>query len=128
MYGCYNGRVVYGWREGAREYLIADKWLREHGIGEFAIDVVKEHGGEFVYGVRCDLDETTGHATIHAKEKRRVKAAHRASGSRSTLGFHAAVSGDYDIDFSTVYVPRDDDRRSPTRAAKRRRTDGADSS
>lgn len=94
MYGCCNGSVVYGWREGDREHRIHDDWLYEHGVGEFAIDVVKLHAGEFVYGVQCDLDETTGLAAIRAREKRRVKAAHRASGSGSTLGFHVAVSGE----------------------------------
>ena len=134
MHGCYNAYVVYGWREGDRDNSIEDDWLSDHGIEGFAGDIVREHAGEFVYGLECKLDKTTGLARIDAKAKRLVEAAYRLSGSSSTLQYHTAMRGDYNVNHD-IYVPvskrrsrrlSGDGPTSPL-AEKRHKTDNDDS-
>lgn len=126
MYDCYDACVVYGWREGDNGRMIDYKWLCGHLIGNFAIDVANEHGGNFVYGKQCDIDEVTGLVTISAAGKKLVENAHRQSGSEWTLGYYIAMRGDYEYACHTIYVPDarlSDNRPSSPPAKKSSKTD-----
>lgn len=116
MYGCYDGIVVYGFNEINRESLLDENWLRENypDLEFFCADIVRNHLGTAVYGVRCSISEETGIPEITEEEKEKVKVLYarfqnsygkeedreKSKGKRSAhyleensrLGFHVCVS------------------------------------
>ncbi len=123
MYGSFDAHLIYGWCENDRENSINDEWLDENNVTRYALDVVRYHIGESVYGVKCDVDKTTGIPTVDEEDKKIVQNAHAKSGSVEKIGFHLAMGGDYESQHIT-YTPAEPTvvvEDSPLRDSKRTR-------
>jgi len=113
MYGCSNAVLVYGFNMGDQDYIIDYDYLESifPGISQYAGDVIRNCLVEAIYGISCALDNKTGQAIISDEEKDKVKKLYdkyveyikinfnltfveRIKNIR--LGFHLAVSGDYE--------------------------------
>ncbi len=96
MYGCSEPHLIYGWRQNDDENSIANEWLWKNNVKGYTVEIVRNHAVEFVYGVKCDVDETTGIPTVSDRAKANVQKAHAKSGSTEKIGFFLAMSGDFD--------------------------------
>jgi hypothetical protein len=105
MHGEYDAYYVYGVRD-ARSHLLDEPWLVGYceDIEIFAADVVRNHMGNPVYGVRLAVDEATGAVTSPSERiAAKLRALHRAIlehhaaaglGEAPRLGHFLAMSGD----------------------------------
>lgn len=133
MYGCSNAVLVYGFNMGDQEYIIDYDYLESvfPDISQYACNIVRNCLVEAIYGISCALDNKTGQAIISDKEKDKVKDLYnkyveyikinfdltfveRIKNIR--LGFHLAVSGDYEtfqeniiLDYDWVKEEEEDD-------------------
>ena len=122
MYGCANAVLVYGFNMGDQEYIIYYDYLKDKfpGIYEYASVVIRNCLCEAVYGISCGLDNKTGQAIISDEEKDKVKKLYnkyveymKKQLSRNKfeekikdikLGFHLAISGDYETCHDTIIL------------------------
>lgn len=103
MYGCFDGVVVYGFAEGNRSYRIDENyWDTDEYVDVirgYALDVVRNHAGQMVYGVVASVDKKNGKAKITKKEREAVHALHKkiSNGRKyGPIGFYVAILGDYE--------------------------------
>lgn len=94
MYGCLDAFLIYGWCQNDRDNLIDSAWLEDNKVDAYAMDVVRNTAGEFIYGLPCDIDEETGVLTISEEDKKCVEDAHTKSGSKEKLVFRLGMRGD----------------------------------
>jgi hypothetical protein len=71
MFGCFEPFLVYGWRQNDNRNSIADEWLSDNGVTGYALEIIRNHVVKCVYGVACDMDETTGIPTVSEEAKNR---------------------------------------------------------
>lgn len=109
MYGTADAFIVYGWKEDDLE-TINDEWLREEGIELYTTGQVRTQSGPAVYGISCEVDPSTGKATICAEDKEMVEKAHaKAELSKKKavggLKFQVAIIGDFEWTRHSRYNP-----------------------
>ena len=75
MSGSMKTVLIYGFCEGNREFILDANWLRNNfdDIECFALDVVRNHLGEAVYGIRADFVSKTGVASISEEKESKMK-------------------------------------------------------
>ena len=110
MYGCYNGFLVYGFKENQENFLLDPEWLEEHypGMNSYATDIIRNYaGGNMIYGIICKVDRETGRPLIGQSMKELVKKLHdhflkskNVTSENVPVGYYIAVSGDYEIEHS----------------------------
>ena len=97
MYGCFDGVIVYGWNQGDREILMK---FENDNFETFALDVVRNHLGEAVYGFVCIFNYETGKAEISQEEKMKIDNYFNKmevdSESNVKLGYYICITGDYE--------------------------------
>ena len=108
MYGCFDGVIILGFAQGDRAYVLDPEYMDENfGFdGFYALDVVRGHGGEAVYGVEADL-KPDGTIVVSDEDKARVEKAYKAlSKYRKVppIQYHLAVYGDMESCWA-VYTP-----------------------
>lgn len=113
MYGCSDPVLVYGFNTGNRDAIINPDYLARvfPDISEYARDVVRNYLGEAIYGIECGLNMETGQAIISDDDKQKVKQLYdkyveyvktnfdltcEEILKDCRLGFHLAVTGDYE--------------------------------
>lgn len=112
MYGCADGYVIFGFKENEGDRYICWDFLEKYQIMSFHSEVVKCHAGEFIYGLRCNLNKHTGQASIKDEKKAIVEAAYHAAckvngdSNFSGLGYFIAVTMDDTELCHTEYDPR----------------------
>ncbi len=112
MYGCADGYIIYGFKENESDCFICWDFLEKYNILSFHSEVVRCHAGEFIYGLRCSLNKSTGQASIKADKKAIVEAAYAAAckvngdSKYSGLGYFIAVTMDDTELCHTEYDPR----------------------
>ena len=104
MYGCADGHVIYGWREDDEDTVI--DMDADHPFELYYDGQVKCYGCRPIYGIACELDETTGVVNLDEKSKKRVRK-EKSEGTevKSELGFHLGISGDMENCGSEYTLP-----------------------
>ena len=124
MYGCSEAVLVYGFNMGDREYIIDYDYLDDvfPDISQYASDFVRNYLGEAIYGISCGIDKKTGQAIISDEKKEKVKnlydkyveyvkikfdLTYEKRIKNIQLGFHLAVSGDYETCHKNIILDED---------------------
>ena len=124
MYGCSNSVLVYGFNMGDQDYIIDYDYLADvfPDISQYSSETIRNCLCEAIYGISCALDKKTGQAIISDEEKDKVKKlydkyfeyvktnfdlTYEERIKDIKLGFHLAVSGDYETCQETIIL--DDD-------------------
>ena len=125
MHGCSKSALVYGFNMGDQDYQFDYDYLTEvfPDISQYATETVKNYLYEAIYGIRCSLDRKTGTVLISDVSKQIVhnlynkyieylkktlsKKDFNKKKKEIDLGFHMAVSGDYET--MQEYIVPDED-------------------
>lgn len=109
--------IVYGIKD-LRKYCIDYDWLAEndYDIDVYIYDTLRGEVGNHIYGYECETSEKDGifQATINDEDKADVEelykticAYYRRIGKKDMpqIGYHLAISCDYDDISNTNYIP-----------------------
>lgn len=120
MYGCIDSSIIYGWKEGNREFVIEHEWFENDLslLQTYATDTVRYHAGEAVYGIPCTLDKKTGELVISETNKKEViyyynKFIQYCIDTKKTkifpeIGFYSVIIGDMEWNQHLEYNPDGD--------------------
>lgn len=109
--------IVYGIKD-LRKYCIDYDWLSENydEIDSYISDALRGEVGNYIYGYECATSEDGGifQATINDEAKADIQklykticAYYRHIGKKDMpqIGYHLAISCDYDDISNTIYIP-----------------------
>lgn len=117
-----NAEIVYGFNMGNGKYGL--NWdmvyalFPDYEIYEYASEVIRDYLCDAVYGIVCQLDRETGHATIEEDKKivvrrlydaylRHIEKHPELMDKPIVLGFHKVVSGDYETRHDPIILDAD---------------------
>ena len=118
MYGEAYPSIVYGFNMGNRDLIFDEVWLYKNfeDIECFAVDIVRNHLGEAIYGIQCYINIETGIVNgpiennkdtikkLYDKYIDYLRITYKSQNYDVKLGYHLAVRGWDEQEHETIIL------------------------
>ena len=118
MHSCYQGYLIYGFKEGNNKFILDKDWLETNyeEIKIFSVSVQKNCLLEACYGVECSVNPETGILSLKDEDKEKVNELYEKCKSYDTnnqlspIGYYLCTSeSDEYPAHMRFYIPEDEE-------------------